>query len=118
MLRPVSGNADLYFSINFRQDLPALKLAWGVGFEKASERRFFRVAERETFEEGPFLDAFVETTRFGDAKIKLFAFNLLDTEFRRERRFFTPNRAGAFAFEEERERQFGRFVGIKVSGNF
>ena len=118
MQRPVTGNSDLYYSINFRQDLPALKLAWGLGFEKASERRFFRVAERENFEEGPFLDAFVETTRFGGAKVRLFAHNLLDSEFRRERRFFNPDRAGAFVFEEERERQFGRFVGIEVSGNF
>lgn len=117
-LRPISGNSDLYYSINFRQDLPALKLAWGVGFEKASESRQFRVAERETFEEGPFMDAFVETTRFGAAKVRVFAFNLLDTEFVRERRFFAPNRAGAFVAEEERERQFGRFVGIEVSGNF
>lgn len=118
MLRPVSGNSDLYYSINFRQDLPALKLAWGVGFEKSSESRQYRVAERETYEEGPFADAFIETTRFGNAKVRLFAYNLLDTEFRRERRFFDPDRAGAFVFEEERERQFGRFVGVKVSGNF
>ena len=118
MLRPVTSNSDLYWSANFRQDLPALKLSWGFGIEKASERRFFRVAERETFEEGPFADAFIETTRFAKAKVRLFAHNLLDTEFRRERRFFTPNRAGNFTFEEERERQFGRFVGIEVSGNF
>jgi hypothetical protein len=116
--RHTSGNSPLYYYANFRQDLPARKLAWGVGIEKASENGQYRVAERETYEEGPFVDAFVETTRFGGAKVKLFAFNLFDSEFRRERRFFTPNRAGAFAFSEERERQFGRFVGIKVSGNF
>jgi hypothetical protein len=117
-LRPVSSNSDFYYEIEFRQDLPALKLSWGFEFEKATENRFFRVAESETFEEGPFLYAFVESTRFPRAKVRLFAHNLLDTEFRRERRFFTPNRAGSFVRSEERERQFGRFVGIEVSGNF
>lgn len=117
-LRPVSSSNDLYTEINFRQDLPAQKLAWGIDYEKGSEIRFFRVAERETYEEGPFLGAFIETTRYPKAKIRLFAHNLLDTEFRRERRFFTPNRAGAFNSEEQRERQFGRFVGVQVSGNF
>jgi hypothetical protein len=116
--RPVSGNSDFYYEISFRQDLPGLKLAWGVEFEKASEVRQYRVAERETYEEGPFMDAFIETTRFAGAKVSLYASNLLDSEFRRERRFFAPNRAGAFVGEEERERQFGRFVGIEVSGNF
>lgn len=118
MLRPVSSNADLYYEVEFRQDLPGMKLSWGFDLEDPSERRFFRVAERETFEEGPFLSAYIETTRFAKAKVRLYAHNLLDAEFNRERRFFTPNRAGAFSFEEERERQFGRFVGIEVSGNF
>jgi len=117
-LRPISGNNDSYYSVSFRQDLPGLKLAWGAAIEKDSEVRQYRVAERETFEEGPFVDAFAETTRFGHAKVRIYASNLLDTEFRRERRFFSPNRAGAFDFEELRERQFGRIVGIKVSGNF
>lgn len=117
-LRPASGSADLYYNANFRQDLPAWKLSWGFGLEDPSVRRFFRVAERENYNEGPFVDAFVESTRFGNAKVKLFAFNLLDSDFNRKRTFFTPNRAGTIAFSEERERQFGRMVGISVSGNF
>jgi outer membrane receptor protein involved in Fe transport len=116
--RPISDNNDSYYELSFRQDLPAMKLAWGAAIEKGSELRQFRVAERETYEEGPFVDAFAETTRFGKAKVRIYASNLLDTEFRRERRFFAPNRAGAFDHEELRERQFGRIVGIKVSGNF
>jgi hypothetical protein len=118
MLRHATENQTFYYEIEFRQDLPAWKMSWGWELEKATENRFFRVAESETFEEGPFLYAFVETTRFPGGKVRLFAHNLLDTEFVRERRFFTPNRAGAFVSSEERERQFGRFVGIEVSGNF
>jgi hypothetical protein len=116
--RQTSGDLDLYASLSFRQDLTARKLAWGLEIDKASARPQFRVAEHETFDEGPFLSGFVETTRFPGIKVRVFGNNLLDTEFVRKRRFFAPNRAGAFAFGEERERQFGRFVGIEVSGNF
>ena len=116
--RHTSGTADFSNSISFRQDLPAQKLAWGISAEGPSERRFFRVSERETYEEGPFVDAFVETTRFGGAKVRVVANNLLDSEFRRRRRFSDPDRTGPFVLEELRERQFGRFFGIKVSGNF
>lgn len=118
MLRPVTSNADIYSTVNFRQDLTAHKLAWGFDFEKASERRFFRVAERETYEEGPFLTLFAESTYWKGAKVRLAVNNVLDPEFRRQRVFYRPNRAGARSGEEIRERHFGRFVGIEVSGNF
>ncbi|MDX2234074.1 MAG: outer membrane beta-barrel protein [Hyphomonadaceae bacterium] len=116
--RQISGDTNTAVELAFRQDLTARKVAWGANFYKESELRFFRVAERETYEEGPFLLAFVETTRIPGVKVRLYGDNLLDSEFRRERRFFNPDRRGAFASEEERERQFGRFVGIEVSGNF
>lgn len=116
--RQISSFADVFYSIDFRQDLPEQKLAWGWGMEKASERRFFRVSERETYEEGPFLAAFVESTRFGPVKVRLGARNLLNTTFRRERRFFSPNRAGDFTNQELRKRHQGQVYSIEVTGNF
>ena len=117
-MRPVSSNADISSTVNFRQDLTAEKLAWGFDFEKTSERRFYRVAERETYEEGPFLTLFVESTHWKGMKVRATVNNALDPEFRRQRRFFSPNRNGVPVREEIRERHFGRFVGIEVSGNF
>jgi hypothetical protein len=58
------------------------------------------------------------TTALNGVKLRAFARNLLDAEFRRERRFFTPTRDGSVFLDEERERQFGQFVGVQVSGNF
>lgn len=116
--RQASGFADTEVQIEFRHDIAPLKLAYGFEYFKRSQVQFFRVAELETYEEGPFLDGFVETTRFSGMKVRLFAWNLLDSEFRRERRFSSPNRNGAVFLDEERERQFGRFFGIEVSGNF
>jgi len=116
--RQASGFAETEVEIEFRHDISSLKLAYGFEYDKQSEVQFFRVGELETYEEGPFLDGFVETTRFNGMKLRLFAWNLLDPEFHRERRFSNPNRNGAVFHDEERERQFGRFFGIEVSGNF
>ncbi len=116
--RQISEFADTETTIEFRQDLTAMKLAWGFEFYKRAEVQFFRVSELETYEEGPFLFGFVESTALRGVKMRAFVENMLDTEFRRERRFYTPDRTGAVFLDEERERQFGRIFGIEVSGNF
>lgn len=117
--RQISGFADTEVEIEFRHDIAPLKLAYGFEYFKRSQVQFFRVGEVETYEEGPFLDGFIETTAIDNVKVRFFAWNLLDSEFQRERRFFAPDRrTGSVILEEERERQFGRFVGIEVSGNF
>jgi len=117
--RQASGFAETEVAIEFRHDIAPLKLAYGFEYYKQSQVQFFRVGEVETYEEGPFLDGFIETTAIDNVKVRFFAWNLLDSEFRRERRFYAPDRrTGAVVLDEERERQFGRFVGIEVSGNF
>jgi hypothetical protein len=115
--RSASGFSDVSFDVELRQDIPALKLSWGVEYEGEGEFERFRLGERETYVEGPFLSGFVETTAL-PVKVRLYAFNLTDTTFRRERRFFTPTRAGAPDDWELRKRHFGRFIGLEFSGKF
>lgn len=117
--RQLSGFSETEVEIEFRHDVPSMKLAWGLEYEKESEVQFFRVGELETYQEGPFVGAFVETTALQGVKVRAFAHNLLNSEFQRERRFYAPDRrTGVVVRDEERERQMGRFIGIEVSGNF
>lgn len=116
--RQISGFADTEVELEFRQDIASRKLAWGLSLYKRSQVQFFRVGELETYEEGPFLDAFVETTAIHGVKVRGYLANILDPEFTRERRFFAPNRNGVPVFDEERQRHMGQFIGIEVSGNF
>ncbi|KAF0178178.1 MAG: hypothetical protein FD160_2359 [Caulobacteraceae bacterium] len=116
--RQISGFADTEANIEFRQDITAMKLAWGFEFYKRAEVQFFRVGELETYEEGPLMFGFVESTAIRGVKMRAFVENMLDSEFKRERRFYSPDRNGAVFRDEERERQFGRVFGVEVSGNF
>jgi hypothetical protein len=116
--RQISGFADTEVEIEFRQDIASRKLAWGLEYYKRSQVQFFRVGELETYEEGPFMFGFVESTAIPGVKVRGFVENMLNSEFKRERRFYAPNRNGSVFFDEERERQFGRVFGIEVSGNF
>lgn len=114
--RIISGWVGREVELNFRQDLTAQQLAWGFYFYKASENITFRLNEADAYEEGPFLDFFVETTAIPGIKVRAFANNVLDSEFRRRREFFAPDRNGPLDFVEARQRQFGMFYGLVISG--
>ncbi|MBU6372686.1 MAG: hypothetical protein KJS97_08155 [Alphaproteobacteria bacterium] len=106
------------YTVELRRDDAARKLAYGVRYRKQAEFQFYRTAEIETFEEGANLTAYLDSTRIKGAKVSLIADNLLNRSFHRERRFFTPDRRGAPAFAEVRDRQQGRVYAIEVSGTF
>lgn len=116
--RELSEFSESELNIELRQDISAQKLAWGLVYFKRSEVHFYRVREIESYEEGPFLDFYAETTAIPGVKVRGFVNNIFDSPFKRERRFFAPDRTGAFNREEERKRTIGRFIGIQVSGNF
>lgn len=116
--RDLNGHVEREVEVSFRQDLPKLKFAWGAELYKGSQVVTYRVAELDTFEEGPFISAFVETRAVKGLKIRLFGHNLDNTNFVRERIFFTGDRNGPQRRTEVRDRQFGRFVGVRVSGTF
>jgi hypothetical protein len=100
----------------FRQDLPESRFAWGVLYFKESENLTFRLNEVDTFEEGPFVDVYAESTAIHGLKIRLTAANVLNPTFSRERLFFAPDRTGPVLRREQREREFGSFLWLTISG--
>jgi hypothetical protein len=136
--RRFSGDNDWFGNIDFRQDVPALGLAWGAGFNKDGLRDVFRVHEQQTFGNiDGFLQLYVETTRFMGVTVRLQMNNANDSTFIRRRAFWgalaDPNDIdgdgdyllipgvrtdGEPTFVEERVRGMGRFYGLRVSGTF
>lgn len=114
--RVISGWIGREVELNFRQDLTESRFAWGFYIYKASQNITYRLNETDTYEEGPFVDVFVETTAIPGVKLRLFANNIGDSEFRRVRRFFDPDRNGVLDRVESRSRNFGPLWGIQVSG--
>ncbi len=123
--RVISETPESRIDIQFRQDLPDLRIAWGVSVFKQGEHQYYRFNEVDTNEEGPWVDLFVETTALpNDMKLRLWAANITDGTINRERRFFgdgiNPNRNGPLNRIDLRERQFAEapWLILELSGTF
>lgn len=119
-LREISGRPEVSLNWDFRQDINSWDLAWGVNYNKQSQNQTFRFNEVDTFEEGPWVGAFVESTAIEGVRLRLSADNLFDGEIRRQRRFFTTDRTGPFLRLDERQREFAHdpWFSFEVSGSF
>jgi hypothetical protein len=117
--RRITGDLDYNWNIDFRQDLPELKLAWGGDYTGSGESDVFRLNEHQIRGAGEGdLDLFIETTHFKGMTLRFGADNIGDMPSETERRFFTPNRfpGGVFAGSEFRKATNGPFFTITVTG--
>lgn len=131
--RIFSYRPESQISVDFRQDLPDMRFAWGISAYKEGEVQAYRYNEIDTSEEGPWIDAFVETTALPyNMKLRLTAANIFDGTIYRDRRFFNQDgdlgtsgiqslgRNGANTFRDYRQREFARapwFI-LQLSGTF
>ncbi len=119
--RIISFRPESRIEATFRQDLRELRLAWGVSIFKEGEVQAYRFNEIDTTEEGPWGELFIETTALpNNMKLRLTADNFFNGTIHRDRRFFSPNRAGAFTRRDLRERQFAGvpWLIVQLSGTF
>lgn len=120
-IRDFSGRPESEVDFEFRQDLTSPRMAWGVSYYKQGENTSFRFNETDTYEEGPWVDVFVETTAIEGLRLRFVAANVANGEINRERRFYGPNdRADPLERVERRFRQFGHapwFI-VSVAGSF
>jgi|CXWL01.1.fsa_nt_gi hypothetical protein len=126
-MREISGRPEVSVNWDFRQDINAWDLAWGVFYNKQSQNQTWRYNEIDTYEEGPWVDAFVEYTGFEGLRLRLTAANVFDGEIRRQRRFFGDSNPATlddrnspfFALDErQREFQYDPWFVFQVSGSF
>lgn len=128
--RIFSFRPESQIEINFRQDLPDLRLAWNISVFKEGEIQAYRFNEIDTSEEGPWVDLTVETTALPHGmKLTAIAANLFDGTVNRDRRFFNEDppgpvtnlgRNGINTSRDLRERQFAQapwFI-LQLSGTF
>jgi hypothetical protein len=125
---PVTGEARIIsyqpeseISVEFRQDFPALRMAWGVEVYKEGEFQVYRFNEIDTNEEGPWIDIFWETTALpNNMRFRLWAANAFDGTVNRVRHFYAPDRTGPRVRTDLRERKFADapWVIAQISGTF
>jgi len=116
---PFRGDLEFIYIIKYRQDFHNAKVSWGVETRERSERPRFKVNELEVFDEGNEINAFVETTRFWDLKIRLEGQDILDFNQSRDRTIYQGLR-GLSPVQRTilRDRNDGARLFVSVSGNF
>jgi hypothetical protein len=122
--RRFSDEPDWSYSIDVRQALPEVKLAWGALFERADEVDQYRLRElRTTGWDDANFDVYVETTAISGFVVRFTVADVFLPKEIRERQFFTPDR-GASALPSSIETRAGtggfgtRSYAIRVSGRF
>lgn len=128
---PVTGRARRFseetewsYSVDLRQPVPRLKLAWGALWERADDLQLFRLRElRTTGWDRANLDLYVETTAVRGMVIRFTVADVLLPEEVRERRFYTPDRSqpGNLSSIETRRAIGGygtRSYTLRVAGRF
>ncbi len=119
--RIISERPESEIEVQFRQDFPAQRMAWGINFFKQGEFQVYRFNEIDTNEEGPWVDIFWETTALpNNMRFRLWAANSFDGTINRVRHFYGPDRNGPRVRTDLRERKFAEapWVIAQISGTF
>lgn len=112
-------NNRYFVGVDYRQDLEAARVAWGWTVAERDKRPLYRVNELDIYQEDIAIDAFIETTRWFDLKIRFDAINITDDKQERDRTVFTGLRdLSPPDFRLLNYRQLGRRLVLSVSGNF
>lgn len=112
--REISAEQEFDWLLDFRQDIPAMKMAWGAKVNSVGPTPQYRVDRFEVTEpKDPNVDLFVETTALlGGMLVRVTAANLLDVEKETDRQFYSP------VSEEFRSSTMGRNLTITVAAAF
>lgn len=108
------------FSADFRQDLRAHNLAWGVVYDAEGGLPQYRLNEVDIYNpENTWFRVFVEARPNAQTTITLSANNVMDRAITRDRDFFLPNRTTPDpSFHEYRWRSQGTTWALQIKRTF
>lgn len=113
-----STRAPHPWTIEFRQDLPDLQAAWGAELKSGFTERVFLVGETQELTRKPDVSAFVETSKYLGAKIRLELLRLNNRKEDRLRTFYGTDRAGEVSGFELASRRKRTEIRLKVTAAF
>lgn len=115
--RDQSEGQEYIVDLSLRHDVPGTNLAWGAGYfdERYSPNLRLGAIEHE-YTDGPFVTAFVEHKHVAGFTVKLSYRNLAGMRDGFDRTVFVDRRDGPIAFSESRQRKFGQYFQLTVTG--
>ena len=117
-LRELTGQDNPDAQIDFRQDITQHQISWGFGYIFYQENKVYYVNEYINSRTAGRWNAFIETTRFGDFKLRLEAENIGGEQESRERSLHQTNRLGKLLINEKSERVENASIRFTVSNTF
>lgn len=121
MARNISFRPESQVDISFRQDFREARWSWGIEYHKQAENQGYRLNEIDTFEEGPWVDLWVETTALpNNMRLRAWAANIGNGEVTRDRRIFDTDRNGPLQSFQLTDRHFetAPWLILELSGTF
>jgi hypothetical protein len=115
--RHQSRGQEYVADLSLRHDVPGSNFAWGGGYfdERFSPNLRLDAIETE-YTVGPFVTAFIEHKDVAGFTVKLSYRNLAGMQDGFDRTVFVDRRDGPIAFRETRQRRFGQFFQLTVTG--
>ncbi len=117
--RRINGDTVHHLRAEFRHDIENTDWAWGLTYNAFKGAPRFRLNSVRTFRETPaFIWGFVEHKDIFGMTGTVFLANLTDADNKLTRLDFTPDRTGAITRIEDRRRNFGPILTLRLKGSF
>ncbi len=117
--RRINGDTISYIEVELRHDIENTDWAWGATYENFKEAPVFRLNSIRRFENQPgFMYAFIEHKDVFGMTATAFLANLIDQDDQFTRVAFETDRTDAIAFTEDRTRNFGPILTLRLKGTF
>ena len=117
--RDFSRSTVFYYELNFRHDIPNTNWAWGVNYERFENAPNFRRDARLHYRQPQgFAWGFVEHKDIFGMTGSVFLGNLLDSDDKFQRLSYAHDRTGTIDRIEDRNRNFGNILTLRLKGSF
>ncbi len=117
--RRINADKISYYELELRHDIENTDWAWGLYFEQYYEAPVFRLSTVRQFESKPgFSYGFIEHKDVFGLTATAFVGNLIDMDNQFTRQVFEPDRNGELVRIEDRTRNFGPILTLRLKGTF
>jgi hypothetical protein len=117
--RRINDDKIRFYFVSFRHDIPGTDWAYGINFESYFESPTFRLRGINHYEESPpFAWAFIEHKDLWGMTGTAFMGNIFDTDNEFTRTLYSGGRTGAVTRVEDRARNFGPILTLRLKSSF
>ncbi|MES1202571.1 MAG: hypothetical protein ABUS57_14105 [Pseudomonadota bacterium] len=116
--RSLLNVADAHVWAQFRQEVPAEKFSWGLTYYQSTPGYWLQRDAIGSWEGGPSVDAFLETTAIEGVKARFRASSVLDPPARVQQLYYAPDRTGPIDHVDRDDTYSGTTFSVSLAGTF